>query len=216
MAPVSLFVKLSNISGFLNFVTKPFAILITFQLFWTLFMYNDYISFNNSFLFYPNMLFALVIFPMFHITRVKKEAFFAGIIQTYASTHALVSVLRGGAVAWIPTNAKQTSVSRAFKQATAIASAYVFAFLILIAVALRFGMLELFDLQYYSVQFWVIWNLALSTILLWTFYRTMEKVEEGKVRSGVLSSNGLQLWQFKTAGTYVAIVSTTFLGILYI
>ena len=96
----------------------------------------------------------------------------------YGYSHAIVSTLLGSSVAWISSGAKHAGISRAFQQATLALGLYVGVNLILVAVALREGLLHLFNYNYYSVQLWLFYNLTLSGVLLWQMYRSMERARE--------------------------------------
>jgi hypothetical protein len=163
---VSLIKKLCNITGFLSFVLRPFEILLTFQLFWILFLYNDEIALGNSVIFQAYLLFSFFLLPMLHIAKFKKEVLLTSAIQSYASMHSVVSVFLGRTVGWIPTNARHTTVSPAFQQTIKIVATYVIVYALLIVLALRTGDLHLSNLNYWSIQFWIAWNLGLSYILL--------------------------------------------------
>src|SRR6202035_5305713 len=85
--------RLCYVSGFLYYLHYPFAILMSFQLFFTLFYYNSYIRLVGLELFLPYMIFSFVILPLFHISRMKWGSFVASTLQFYAYTHAVVTVV---------------------------------------------------------------------------------------------------------------------------
>lgn len=165
-ARVSLFKKIINTTGFLAFLLRPLEILLSFQLFWVLFLYNDFISFQNSIIFYFYLFFSLYLIPLFHITKFKKEALLASSIQAFAASHSIISVFFGRRVGWIATNAKHTTISPAFRQTTIFVSVYLGLYITLIFIGLRTGDIHLFTFKYWSVQFWILWNLVLTASLL--------------------------------------------------
>src|SRR5262249_37568286 len=151
---------------------------LTFQLFWTLYFYNPYISIYNALPFYPFLLWSLVLLPSFRIAKFRWGSFLAALVHSYSSSHAMVTYFLGKSVGWVSTNAKHIGVSAPFKQATTAVAIYLFFYISLIAYAVRTGRLHIFDYNYYSVQFWIFWNLTFSVLLLYTFYRTMERAYE--------------------------------------
>jgi cellulose synthase/poly-beta-1,6-N-acetylglucosamine synthase-like glycosyltransferase len=174
-SPANFAVKICNISGFLAFLSRPLTIIMSFQLFWVLFFYNEYISFSNAAIFYPYMVFALILLPLIHIARMRFVIFYASIIQLFASTHALLGVFFGRSVGWVATGAKHTNVSPAFKQTLFAVGVYIAVYSFLFLLAAFVGFIHLLDLNYYSVQFWLFYNLTLSIILftqMYKYYRT--------------------------------------------
>lgn len=93
---------------------------------------------------------------------------------------------------------------------------YVAADTLLVGIAVRDGLLHLFNYNYYSVQLWLFYNLALSGVLLWQMYRTMERVRASEVAAGTLPRSALTTWQLKTAGLYVFLLTSVFLSIVYL
>jgi len=47
-------------------------------------------------------------------------------------------------------------------------------------------------------------------------YRTMEHVRGSEVTNGTLSRSSLTVWQLKTAGLYMLLLSGLFFGIMYL
>lgn len=202
---VSVVQKICNISGFLSFLSRPLMILLSFHLFWTLIFYSPYISFVNSFIFFPYIIFSLFLFPFIHLIKFKKEVLFASMIQLYASTHALLGVFFGGSVAWIPTNAKHTTISVAFRQTIKAVAIYVLLYLSLFALSVRGRVIDFFDYNRYMIQFWMFWNITLSIFLLWKMYKAIEEKYQKQVISENASRLAFGAWQLKTAGLYTAL-----------
>lgn len=177
LAPVSFIKKVCFLSGFLMFLNRPLKLLLSFHLFWILFLYNDSISLGNSYIFYFYITFIFIIDPFFHLASFKKETFLISMIKIYASTHAILSVLMGKTVSWIPTNSKHSKISTAFLQTNRIVMTYLSIYLILILLTIRTGDLHIFNHNYWSIQFWMFWNLGLTSILLWQFLREIKRMK---------------------------------------
>jgi cellulose synthase (UDP-forming) len=136
-APISWQIKFCYITGFLFYLHHPIVIVFSFQLFWTLFFYNEYIPFGHNLYFYPHLAFAMTYVWLFPIAKLRLGYFNILIARTYAYTHAVKTALLGKSVGWISTNAKHSSISPAFRQTTRGVTAYVILYLLLVLVALR-------------------------------------------------------------------------------
>jgi hypothetical protein len=117
---------------------------------------------------------------LFPIAKLRLGYFTVLIARTYAYTHAVKTALLGKSVGWISTNAKHSSISPAFRQTTRAVTTYVVLYLLLVLVALRTGDLHFFDYRYWSVQFWIFWNLLLSAIVFVQFQKTMRYMGKQK------------------------------------
>ncbi|KKS98686.1 MAG: glycosyl transferase family 2 protein, cellulose synthase (UDP-forming) [Candidatus Gottesmanbacteria bacterium GW2011_GWA2_43_14] len=179
-APISFIKKLCYTSGFLMFLIRPLKLFISFHLFWILFIYNDTISLSNSFIFYLYLLFVFILDPLFHIAKFKKENFLVAMIKIYSSTHAIISVLMRKTVSWIPTNAKHKKVSHAFIQTTNLVGLYLFLYVTLILLAIRTGDLHLLNYDYFSIQFWIFWNILLTIVLFVQFLNVIKSMKYSK------------------------------------
>lgn len=171
LASVSWKIKFCFITGFLFYLHHPFVILLSFQLFWTLFVYNDYIPLSHSTLFYPHFVFAFIYLFVFPIAEVRIGYFNVLIARTYAYTHAIKTALFKRSVRWVSTNARHINVSPAFKHTMWAVGLYVSVYSFLILFAAFLGYLHPLDINYYSVQFWLFYNMALSTFLFWQMYK---------------------------------------------
>ena len=127
--------------------------------------------------------------------------------------------LFGSSVAWIASGAKHTGISSAFRQATLAVSIYILFYAALVELALRERLLHPLNYNYYSVQFWLFYNLILSGALLWQMYKTMEQVQAQHILNENSSSTSarpsLRRWQLKTAGVYIALAAGIFCFLVY-
>ena len=173
LAPISWRIKFCYITGFMFYLHHPLTLVFSFHLFWTLFLYNEFIPLGNTFVFYPHIVFAVTYLWLFPIAKMRLGYFNILIARTYAYAHAVKTALLGKSVGWISTNAKHTSISPAFRQVSRTVSVYVALYFLLTILALRTGDLHLFDHRYLSIQFWIFWNLVLSFLLLWQLRKTI-------------------------------------------
>ena len=172
--------KLCYISGFLYYLHHPVGLLLSFQLFISLYLFSDNISLVNTWPFYPFLIFSFIVLPWFRLPKYKLGSLLGSFMQLYVYSHAVFTGLVGKNVGWIPTNAKVKGVSTTFNQTTVFIGAYTFFYLLFIAIAIRLDDLHLFNYNYYSIQFWIFWNLFFSFLLL---HKMLEVVFESEIRS---------------------------------
>lgn len=172
--------KLCYVSGFLYYLHHPVGLLLSFQLFISIYLFNDNISLVNAWPFYPFLIFSFVVLPWFRLPKYKLGSLLASFTQLYAYSHAVFTGLIGKNVGWIPTNAKVKGVSTAFNQTTVFIGVYTFFYIVFVAIAVRLDGLHLFDYNYYSIQFWIFWNLFFSFLLL---YKMLEVIFQAEIRS---------------------------------
>lgn len=177
---VGIMTKLCYISGFLFYLQQPLTILLSFQLFLSIFFFNDSISLFDAWPFYPFIVYAFIVMPLFRIPKYRLGSIFALFVQLYAYSHAVFTTLLGRSVGWIPTNTKVKGVSSVFNQTTILVGIYIFIYLLFVAAALRMENLQFFNYDYYSIQFWILWNLFFSSLLL---HKMLEVIFEAEIRS---------------------------------
>lgn len=171
-AKVSWKAKLCYAAGVLFYLSHPLAIIFSFQLFWTLFLYGPYISLIGGIPFYPYLVWTLAAsLPGISIARFRWGNLYASFAQLYAYTHSLFARVTRNAVGWVPTNAKRSSVSRAFRHTRILVCIYVALFGGLMYLVARAGMLQLFSPAHYVVEFWVFFNFIVTAFLLWQMVR---------------------------------------------
>jgi peptidoglycan hydrolase-like protein with peptidoglycan-binding domain len=83
------------------------------------------------------------------------------------------------------------------------------------AFAARKGMLHLFDYNYYTVEFWLFYNLLFASFLLWQMYKTIEDACVNKIAKNAIGYFSLSRWRIKTASTYSTFVIGIFFTIIY-
>lgn len=169
--------KLCYITGFIFYLHHPLVIIFPIQLFWTLFIYNDYIPQGTSTLFIPHLIFAVIYLWFFPIAKLKVDYFPLLLARTYAYSHAVFSTLMRKKVSWISTNAKHSLVSKAFKDGARIAATCFTIYSSLILVGFRTGDIHLFNHHYWSVQFWIFFNTAIAGYVAYKFYKTIRVIE---------------------------------------
>jgi cellulose synthase (UDP-forming) len=183
LASISWKAKFCYITGFLFYLHHPIVIVFTFQLFWTLFFYNEYIPYGHSLFFYPHLAFAITYVWLFPIAKLRFGYFNILTARTYAYAHAVKTALRGQSVGWISTNAKHVSVSPAFRQTSRAVTVYLVLYLLLVLLAVRTGDLHVFDYRYWSVQFWIFWNFGLAAMLFVQLQRTAWQMKKRRTKA---------------------------------
>ena len=153
--------------------------------------------------------------PRFHV-----GAIYASFARIYAYTHAVLSTLFGQSVGWIATGAKQSTVSKAFRNTVIIICIYIFVYIALIAFSSRGGLIHLFNYNYWSVQFWLFYNIALPGIILWQMYAAMARRQKEQIllenNQSKSDNSSINLWMLKTTGVYVLLLIFMFGVIVFI
>ena len=171
---LSWWTKLCYINGFLYYLQFPLTLIMSFQLFWTLIIYNEYITLTNGILFYPYLLWSFFMMTLFPIHPFRPRVFIAQIMQLYACSHAILSAFFKKNVGWVVSGAEVAKISASYLQAHAIVGTYLILYSLCIMLSVLTFSLHPFNIQYYSVQFWIFYNFALSLMLFWAMGR--EKV----------------------------------------
>ncbi len=165
-APIRFMTKFSFMTGFLFYLHHPLVILLSLHLFWSLFIYNEVIPQSSSLLFFPHIVFSLVYVFMFPIAKTPFRFFNIVMARTYAYTHAVKTAILGKTVGWIPTNARHSTVSPAFREVTTWVGIYTAISLLFVASGIRGGFFHPIDTDYYTIQFWILFNFVLTAMLL--------------------------------------------------
>ncbi len=80
--------KWCYLTGYTFYLHHPIIILFSFQLFWSFFVYNRYITLAGSAVFLPYMLFCLILLPSIIIQRFRFRSLYGYMLLSYASSHA--------------------------------------------------------------------------------------------------------------------------------
>ncbi len=177
ISPISWKAKLCYIAGLLYYLQNPLSVIFSFQIFWTLFLYNPYITLIGGLPFYPYLIWCFAgMLPGITIARARMGNLYASFTQLYSYSHVFFSRLTRNAVGWVPTNAKKTSVSRAFRQTRIFVASYIILYSVLLLMAAQANMLHFFDYNYYSVQFWIFFNFLFTAFLFWQMVRVQNRV----------------------------------------
>jgi hypothetical protein len=183
-APISWKTKFCYITGFMFYAHHPLIIVFSFHLFWTLFLYNEYIPSGQSLSFYPHILFATLYLWWLPIAKLRLGYFGLLTARMYAYGHAVKSAFLRKSVGWVSTNAKHNVVSEAFRQTTTVVTVYVALYCLLVLLGIWTGDIHLADYKYWSIQFWLFWNLLLSSVLLYRMLSTRNRMTGTYARFG--------------------------------
>ena len=215
-ARMPLKARICYVSGFLYYLHHPLALLLTFQLFYALFFFNDEILLAGLWPFLPYIVYSFILLPLNHISRLRRGSFLTSTLQFYAYTHAVtIVVLLRRSVGWIPANAKQALYSRAYVQATLTVAAYLLLNLDLVALASRLHLIHIFNYNYYSVQFWIFWDIAFTSVLLFQMFKIMKRMQQERIVVGE-GGHSLKAWELQTAGMFLLVLLGSFFVILYV
>ncbi|HEX9601893.1 MAG TPA: glycosyltransferase, partial [Mariniflexile sp.] len=115
-AKVSLWKKICVTGGVRFYLARAASVLVSFHLFWVLFVYNDYIDIEHSIWFIPYVLFNVCVSLGYTTMKPKIGQFKIGLVQSLAILHSTIATIFRKRAGWIPAGAKQSSISSTFKQ----------------------------------------------------------------------------------------------------
>ena len=169
MSPISWKARLSYCTGFLFYLHHLFAVLLSLQVcVWLLFFSGNITS--TGFLSVPFFIFTLIYIVFFPISSFHIGTLYALCVCLYSYCHAVIAAFLHSSVSWVPTGAKQSNISSAFKQTTYGIGLYVLISTVLFLVSLSRGIFLSTNYSYYILEFWLIYNVCISVIVLWSMY----------------------------------------------
>lgn len=208
---ISFSQKICFISGFLYYMSYPLTILLSFQIFLFLFYYYNSITLVNALPFIPAILFSFVVIPAFRLSRSRPGGLLARTAYSFCYSHAVVTAFVKKSIGWQPTNTKRMEVSKAYQQLVLFNAIYFFIYMALLGVALNRGLLNLFNVNAYSVFFLIFYNIAANAFLLFHLYSVLDHSRQRQLATGTIGLPALVLWRVRTAGVYIALVASIFL-----
>lgn len=211
---ISIAQKLCFISGFMYYLSHPIMILFSFQIFLLLFLFHDYVNLWNALPFLPVVFFAFFVIPFFRLTRSRIGGFLARNAYLYSYGHATVVALFKKTVGWQPAGAKRMSVSEAYREQLYFVAIYFLVYMMLVALSIGAGVMDIFDIDQYSLLFWVFYNIVSTSFILLHFYYVLDGSKQKEVHGG--EKNSLDTWRLKTVGAYVGTLFLVFFVGLWI
>ena len=205
---LSISQKLCFIAGFTYYMSHPVAILLSFQIFFLLFLYNGLISFHNALPFLPSILFSFLIIPFFRISKAGYGGFLARNAYLYTYTHATFAAFCKRSIGWQPTNTKRVDVSQAYMEQFLFATIYFLLYISCIAFSVGFGVINVFNIDSYTLLFWIVYNVVSSTLIVFQLYMLLSKLKWKKVKEGSMSPILFFNWKIKTLGFYLVLLTT--------
>jgi cellulose synthase (UDP-forming) len=195
--------KLCFISGFLYYISHIVFVLMSFQIFALLFWQFDSIRLAYVIPFLPSLAFSFVVLPLFRTRFPRYGSFLARAANAQSYIHAMFTKATKGSLSWVATGTVKASTSRAYSQAALFASLYLFLYVILVSVAIAIGHFPLFDLNYLSLVFWIVFFLVSCLMYLWHVYEVFDLEKREELKQRMISAFGLWWWRLRTAGLYL-------------
>jgi cellulose synthase (UDP-forming) len=203
--------KLCFISGFLYYASYPLTILLSFQIFFFLFWYYNYLSLLNALPYLPSIVFLFVVIPYFRLSRSRPGGFLARTACTFFYSQAVIMGLINKTVRWQPTNTKRAGVSKAYRQLVLFNASYFLSYMILIGIALKRGLLNVFNINADSILFLIFYNVIANAFLLFHLYLVLDDSKQKQLAMGSIQHSSLTLWRLKTIGLYGTFIFCIFL-----
>lgn len=164
--PIGSWNKIPYISGFFYYISSFVSFFLPFTVFFVLYKHYDTISFNNSLLFLPYIVFSFIVIPLMRPhNSFKIGAYLARYSAFAAYSLAIVHTALGINMGWSPTgNAKGNNFWYHFSIYSIFA--HFVAYLGMIIFMAYIDRLN-FDIpELYSVNFWIIINTIMSALYL--------------------------------------------------
>lgn len=211
LSRLNIWQKLCFISGFMYYLSHPVTILMSFQVFFLLFFHHDYVNLTNAIPFYPCILFTFLIIPLFRITKNKTGSFLARNSYNLSYTHASITAFIKKSVGWQPTNTKRVTISRAFTEQFHGLAIYFFIYVGLIALSISLGTIQIFNLNSYSLLFWIFYNTIATSFILVRLYLVLDRAKQRDISdtTQIKRSWTMARWRLRTAGAYALILIST-------
>ena len=195
--------RLCFISGFMYYMSYPVSVIISFQVFIVLLRHDTTVHLQDSLAFIPCFVFSFIIMPLFRIGTPRIGNLIARTANGYAYCHAVVSSFIKKSVDWQPTNVKKMKISKAFHDLVIFNALYVFVYIAFVGLVIHRRQLEIFNINYSLVLFWLIFNVSVNCLILYKFYLVFDGGKVDQYSLGTLSRPRLTMWRLQTAGTYV-------------
>lgn len=194
--------KMCFISGYMYYLSHPVTLLISFQTFIVLYLYCDTLNLMDALPFLPAIFFSFVVIPMIRITPMRFGSFLARNAYLYAYTHAVVVAFLHKSVVWQPTNTKRDDVSQSYLEQLQFVSVYFLIYMVLFAFSIGAETIDIFNIQSYSLLFWLFYNSISTFVILVYLYLMMDSIKAKKITTIVDRFSHL-IWRMRTGGVYM-------------
>jgi cellulose synthase (UDP-forming) len=208
---LSFMQKLCFISGFMYYLSHLFTIILSFQIFFLLFFYKSYISLWDALPFIPCLIFTFIVIPLFRTTRQRFGGYLARNAYMYSYAYTSITAFMKKSVGWQPTNIKVENVSSAYLQQTRIVALYLLLYVGLIGFSIGRGVFRIFDINYYSLLFWVFYTVIATVVILSQLFLVLDEAKQRQLCESKGQSLSLFFWRLKMAGGYIIILLLAFI-----
>jgi hypothetical protein len=114
------------------------------------------------------------------LTRQRYGGFVARGAAAYSYIHAVGAAFLKKSVGWQPTNTKSTDVSPAYREQLTLVTLYLLAYVACVAFVIREGAFQIFNIQYYALLPWVVYNIIATSIILANLYSVVVRARYKK------------------------------------
>lgn len=195
--------KLCFISGFMYYLSHPVMIILSFQVFVLLFLFQDNLSLWNALPFIPCIVFAFIVVPFFRITKSRGGGFLARNAYLYSYTHATFAAFLRKSVGWQPAGAKRSGISQAFMEQFIFVALYFLVYMALVAFSVGAGSMNIFNINQYSLLFWVFYNIISIGFIFYHLYLIIDDVKKNERIKEELET--VFFWRYKYVALYIFI-----------
>lgn len=204
---LSLMQKLSFVSGFMYYLSHMFTILLSFQVFLLLLLYHNHLSLWDAIPFVPCLIFTFIAIPLFRLERQRFGGYLVRNAYMYSYIHASVSAFIKNSIGWQPTNIKRSNISSAYMQQLKLAAIFFLTYTTFLAICVGKGVIDIFNINSYSLLFWVFYTEIATIIILINFYSVVDEAKRAQMVKKPKRENSLLAWRLKTAGLYALLIA---------
>lgn len=205
-AKITVAQKICYYTGFLYYISQLFYFILPIQLFILLGIHGDTIHIINALPFFPHIIFGLFLLPLARITKPKLGTYLATITTIY--THTLTVILRlfGRAATWVPTNTVENGIEKGFEYLNTFSQVFLTSYLLGVSLLALNWNIPLLNWTYYSVIFWLIWNIWLHGLYFVSTYKVIYLKKQADSNNDSCSNQNFNFWRIKTIGGLLASV----------
>lgn len=198
-SPLTLAQKLCYISGFLYYITHGLALVFSFQIFFLLFFHYEWISLWNALPFFPYIVYSFFLMPLFRITKARSGTVLVRQAHNFHYGQALARKMMDSPIEWKATGSVG-SISSEYTKVLHLKGMYLIVYMALVSIVIGMGHIHLFNIQYYSVLFWIFYTLGVNGLLLWHSFKAVDAVLDAEGAGTAYRTD----WMVQNAIPYVA------------
>ncbi len=201
---LTLLQKLCYISGYMYYLSHPVTLLMSFQVFFVLYLYSEVLNFYDAIPFLICIVFSLIAIPAVRITKMRFGGYLARNAYVFTYSHAVVVAFMKQSLGWQPTNSKRMDISKEYMQQLHFVAAYFLLYVGLFTYSLSIGTINIFAIESYTLLFWVFYTLINTGVILVYLYLYVDETRKKLTPKPVTAQ--YFGWSLKAVGMYTSLL----------